>query len=408
MAEAKTYPVVLRMADMYPSDLGGYEGHRTRKGGDLGHVDQSRSKMNRRLIGGADWADKVKAEIAEMAQQNFMLELEKLEKRRRKTEALKRIAEGPRDPWRKGRHGPLREVILTANKEWFESAGARDGKEKAKREGQFEQLAIDWLTEHFGEDVAHARADLDEEAYHIHAIIVPRSKTSDGRLMLQPSKHPMIKDYEAAQDSVGEWFSEIGLRRGERRAKKIREAKQHNASIRNAGEAKVEVPDRREHVSPREWREQQERQLAERELYAGNREIAVAKRQWEVVQKERQVKGVLDIVRDVISGKVDPTVAPSTSEKSSPATTLFSKAITVLRTRIAQQERAKLAKEYESIRAADDAIVEVAKQLPAGTRRKIAEARKGLARRIAGLSVVLQTKVKGRSNPPREGGEEKE
>jgi hypothetical protein len=394
------------MADMYPSDLGGYEGHRTRKGGDLGHVDQSRSGMNRRLIGGEDWAGRVQTEITEMAQRNFVLELEKLEKRRRKAEALKRIAEGPRDPWRKGRHGPLREVILTGNKEWFESA--RTSEAKAEREHQFERLAIDWLTEHFGDDVVHARADLDEEAYHIHAIIVPRSKTSDGRLMLQPSKHPMIKDYEAAQDNVGEWFSEIGLRRGERRAKKIREAKEHNASIREVGEPEVEVPERRKHVSPREWREQQEARLAEREQSAGKREEALAKRQKDVAVKERQFKGVLDIVRDVISGKVDPTVDEIPSGKSSPAATLFSKAISVLRTRIAQQERANLAREYESIRAADDAIVEVAKLLPAGTRRKIAEARKGLARRIAGPSVALQTKAKGRSNPPRNGGEEKE
>ena len=406
MAETKPYPVVLRMADMYPSDLGGYERHRTRKGGDLGHVDQSRSELNRRLIGSDDWADNVTTEITEMAQKNFVLELEKLEKRRRKTEALKRIAEGPRDPWRKGRHGPLREVILTANKEWFDSA--REGEAKEEREEQFERLAVDWLKEHFGEDVVHARADLDEAAYHIHAIIVPRSETSDGRRMLQPSKHPMIKDYEAAQDSVGDWFSEIGLRRGERRAKKIRAAKQHNASARETGEKKVEVPERREHVSPREWRERQELRLAKREQAAGKREEALAMRQKDVAVTERQVKGILDIVRDVIAGKVDPTVTPSTSEKSSPAATLFSKAITVLRTRIAQQERAKLAREYESIRAADDAIVEVARLLPENTRRKIAEARKGLAQRIARLSVARQTKAKGRSNPSREGGKEKE
>ena len=406
MAETKTYPVVLRMADMYPLDLGGYEGHRTRKGGDLGHVDHNRSGMNRRLIGGEDWAGRVQTEITEMAQRNFVLELEKLEKRRRKTEALKRIAEGPRDPWRKGRHGPLREVILTANKEWFDSA--REGEAKEEREEQFERLAVDWLKEHFGEDVVHARADLDEAAYHIHAIIVPRSETSDGRLMLQPSKHLMIKDYEAAQDSVGEWFSEIGLRRGERRAKKIREAKEHNASIREISEKEVAVPERRQHVSPREWREQQEARLAGREQSAGKREEALAKRQKDVAVKERQVKGVLEIVRDVISGNVDPTVNASPSGKSSPAAMLFSKEISVLRTRIAQQERMKLQKEYESIRAVDDVIVEVAKQLPAGTRRKIAEARKGLAQRIARLSVARQTKAKGRSNPPREGGKEKE
>ncbi|WP_421905430.1 hypothetical protein [Mameliella sp.] len=58
MSDNKPYPVVLRMQGMFPKDLGGYEGHRNRKGGDLGHIDAARSPLNRRLIGAEDWAEK--------------------------------------------------------------------------------------------------------------------------------------------------------------------------------------------------------------------------------------------------------------------------------------------------------------------------------------------------------------
>lgn len=396
------HPVVLRMADMYPLDLGGYEGHRTRKCGDPGHVDLSRSNLNRQLIGDEDWVKQVQAEIAEMAQRNFVLELEKLEKRRRKTEALKRITEGPRDPWRKGRHGPLREVILTANRAWFED-GQTDQKRR-EREAQFERLAIGWLKEHFGEDVVHARADLDEAAYHIYAIIVPRSATSDGRVMLQPSKHAMIKDYEAAQDSVGDWFAEIGLRRGERRAKKIREAKRHNAKLKGKQAVQMEVPERRDHVSPRDWREAQEVELFEREQ-------AIAHDKADITAQQKQVDTVVNLVRKVAEGKMDAVEAvdrDGNTFKPTAAAKLFGKAISVLRARIAPQEHDKLAKEYESIRAADDAIVEVASLLPGAARRKVVEARKSLVRRIIGLSTSLKALHRKAQNTSSRGGRGKD
>lgn len=110
----------------------------------------------------------------------------------------------------------MREVILTANKDWF--AGDLSiffGESESQREKAFGEYAVAWLKEHFGDDVIHARADRDEAAYHIHAVIMPRAKVeiakpkaktptaSATRWMLQPSIHPMIEDYEAAQDSVG-------------------------------------------------------------------------------------------------------------------------------------------------------------------------------------------------------------
>ncbi|MFC3530479.1 hypothetical protein ACFOMH_20135 [Paracoccus mangrovi] len=63
----------------------------------------------------------------------------------------------------------------------------------------------------------------------------------------------MIRDYEAAQDSVGDWFAELGLVRGKREAEDIRKAVRFNAQIRADAAsgapdvllpAEVEVPKR--------------------------------------------------------------------------------------------------------------------------------------------------------------------
>jgi hypothetical protein len=123
----------------------------------------------------------------------------------------------------------MRELILTANKDWFAEFEITDDRiDFTARQRSFEAVATKWLQDNFGNDVVHARADHDEAAYHIHAVIMPRhtvvSKTGRRKRMLQPSIHPLIADYEKAQDSVGEAFSVLGLTRGERRAEAIRAA----------------------------------------------------------------------------------------------------------------------------------------------------------------------------------------
>ncbi len=408
MPTRQTHPIVLRMAGMFPKDLGGYEGHRHRKGGDLGHVDRERSKLNRPLHGREDWAATALAEIDDMRTGNFASELEKLRKRRRTAEIKKRIVEGPRDPWRSTRHGPLREVILTANKAWFEEIDSEsfDDLFGGTREERFEALAVSWLTEHFGDDLIHARADLDEEAYHIHAVILPRGETKDGRRMLQPSKHAMIRDYEAAQDSVGALFSEIGLHRGERRAEAIRAAIKHNRQIEDrnvdpeskgaaeddATTVKVEVPERREHVSPRDWRRAQEERLAEQEQELTLREDEVSQRETDVRSREADADAVLDIARKVASGA---TTLPAAEDPAADgprrrlAKSLFSKALEALRIRAKREAREELTQAFKEIRKADEAIIEVAQSLPEKARGAIAEARKSLARALVRLPKQL-------------------
>lgn len=388
------HPVVLRFEGMSPEDLAGYEAHRTRRGGDLGHVDRAWSPLNRRLIGPEDWAQRALAEIAEMRAANFAEELEALERRKRKKDLLRRVAEGPKDPWRASRHGPLREVILTANRDWFEEGAVEawmSGSNVNARERAFEDRAVAWLKAQFGEDVIHARADLDETAYHIHAVILPRTVVEikgATRRMLQPSKHAMIRDYEVAQDSVGAWFAEIGLCRGARRKQAIREAL-------TSGK---EPPVSPRHVRPAEWRRKEEKRLAEKAAAVETRARAVHAR-------EQEAQDVLDYAAAVAEGRVRadghataaaemPAAAPMPPERR--ASRGYQRARRAFRTAwrglaVEAEARARTAVEAEfvdafnAIRRANEALVAAARLLPEAVRAHVAQAHKTLAARIIGV-----------------------
>ncbi|WP_167647391.1 hypothetical protein [Mameliella alba] len=78
---------------------------------------------------------------------NFADELQKLQKRKRLKEIQQWTMEGPKDPWRTSKHGPMREVILTAHADWFDAAGDqstwRGMMAKRRREQAFEDLAVE-------------------------------------------------------------------------------------------------------------------------------------------------------------------------------------------------------------------------------------------------------------------------
>ncbi|WP_339764690.1 plasmid recombination protein [uncultured Sulfitobacter sp.] len=301
------YPVVLRFEGIGPENIAGYEKHRKRVGGDTGHILEHPPAPNRRLIGSENWAVEALAEIAEIKAQNFAAELEALEQRKRKKDIQKRLAEGPHNPWRPTRHGPMREVILTANKEWFDADPAAvfdEGVEGNQRIANFERLSVAWLKEQFGDDVIHARADLDEEAYHIHAVIMPRvcveikrtdkvtgdKKVIATRQMLQPSKFDVIEDYELAQDSVGTWFSEIGLERGEKRKEAFRQAV-------SQGET---PPPKRMHTKTRDWRRKKDRELVRRERDIDDRADAIEER-------SAEADAIIVITEAIAAGVIDPS-----------------------------------------------------------------------------------------------------
>lgn len=413
MGESREYPVVMRMQGLWPQNIGGFGKHRKREGGDLGHVDPVLSKKNRRLLGEANWAQLAHQEIRRMKLENHEKELAKLEKRRRTTELQRRLAEGPKDPWRATRHGPMREVVLTAHADWFK---VRDGdpfdQSYQTREAQFQELAVGWLKKTFGDDCVHARADRDEKTFHVHAVILPREVTKDGRKMLQPSKHDVSRYYEKGQDDVGAWFSAagIGLMRGEQRKKKLRDAIEHNAELRKKqkkgerlDESEKPLPEYRQHVSPRKWREAQECKLVEREVEAdareerlAEREMALTAREQAASDKQHEAEEVLEVAQavaegdlsglsDEAQGGVEETV--EVSAKPSFARRLFGEAIARLRQDEQASARAELQEAFEEVREADETIVQIAQLLPMGLRKKVASARKSLTR-----SLMLLTK----------------
>lgn len=426
MGETKNeYAVVMRMQGLRPENIKGFEKHRKREGGDTGHVDRSRSWLNQRLIGREDWAQFVHAEVQRMRLANFDRELIQLQKRRRTSEIQRRLVEGPKDPWRPTRHGPLREIILTANAKWFEEV-ERDpfAEDFETREQAFQRLAVAWLRKTFGDDCVHARADRDEKAFHVHAVVLPRAIGKDGRMMLQPSQHPVIRDYEKGQDDVGAWFAAagIGLTRGERRKEKVRQAIDHNAQLRKdqqkglrLKEAETDFPEYRQHVSPRKWREQQERKLADRDTKICGREeraveaeLSVTNREKIACQKECEADEVLAVAQAVADGdltgfKPEPVLGgDETSPPARPtlARRLFQRAIDRLRTEQRSEARSELAGAFDQIRRADDAIVNIANLLPMGLRRQVASARKSLTNAIASLGKRIDASGKTEIEEP--------
>ncbi len=389
--DQKEHPVVMRFEGLWPHQLGGYETHRHRSGGDLGHVDRYRSGRNSRLIGREDWAAQALDEIEEMRFANFERELDGLERRKRKADMKRRLAEGPRDPWRASRHGPMRELILTVNREWFaeDELAFHCPEYGNQREEQFEACAVSWLQTTFGADVIHARADHDEAAYHIHAVILPRVVTKDGRQMLQPSAHPVIEDYEFAQDCVGEWFSQIGLVRGERRAEAIREARRNGET----------PPPKRHHARTAQWR-------ADEELRLEQKAEALELQSDEVEAREAEADTVLAVADAIAVGAIEvdgsteaPRLKTDPSKMDKPlltrlnksragrtrASAVFAAAWKRLSARAGHEAQEALRQEFEEIRAADDEIVAIARMLPDGLRGRIAAARRSLSRRIVGL-----------------------
>ena len=405
---AQQFPVVLRFDGMNPSDIGGYEAHHYRKNGDLGHIDRDKPKP-RLLIGTATWAEEALTEIKLIKMETFAAELTELDRRNRRKDLKKRRIEGPRDPWRASRYGPLREVLLTANKDWFDETVSSDELFNTAREEQFEERAVAWLKENFGDDVIHARADTDEQAYHIHAVIMPRATVHKYGVecqVLQPSVHPLIRDYEAAQDSVGEWFRNVGLVRGEARKQAIRDALNNGKT----------PPEKLRHVRPAKWR-------AEEELRLTTEAAKLETRRRSLSEREDTAEDVIAYAEAVSVGDIDENGQPLKPEATTGSLitptrrTGFGfvkarKAFRAVAQRLAlraeikakQAADGRIAFEISEIKKADDTILEIARLLPMSLRGKIAEARRKLTAKIMVLDPASRTSV----GPRRKGGDGKD
>ncbi|WP_141401190.1 hypothetical protein [Cohaesibacter gelatinilyticus] len=285
---------------MWPADIAGMISHGKRKGGDLDHCDQGRLDDTQWLIGGYDFAKTIHEEIATYSEENLEEELLALEKIHRKSDMKKRLKDGLKDPFRDSKQGPLREVILTANGSYFAADNddpdpylahttTKEGDRQTvrlcrKKIAAFKEAGLEFFGTYFPEQVRHLRLDMDEEVPHFHALVlvtkVRVSKRRGKQTMITPSANPLFQSYELLQDKAGEFFSSIGLERGQRSAEERRKAKEFD----------LPVPEKREHVAPQDHRAARAEDLRKREEVAKETEAGYLQRWLEIDRYKEEAK----------------------------------------------------------------------------------------------------------------------
>lgn len=241
------HPIVLRFEKLGLNDLGGFNMHDRRNGGDLSHVDLSKTKLNRIEHGSSGWAKKFEKRIARIQRRNFKRALNALIAKGRHKEAARFARKGLQRPWNGNTDKPLREGILSVNKSWFGGSGCATWDDHVVE--NFRTHAMDFLRQSFpGSQLLFATSHSDEEAFHIHFVVgvwdVKTTRNRGQQYLLRAAANPLLNNYELAQDLAGAHFEQIGLRRGDRLAE----------ARRIAGKAGEEVPAKRRHVSPSEYR----------------------------------------------------------------------------------------------------------------------------------------------------------
>jgi len=270
------HPIVLRFKSMFPGSMAKMMMHANRRGGPLDHVEMAFAHRNR-VLHGENFVADVGAEILEMKKHNRDAEVSALNAQKRRGKAEERKELGLIDPWKSSDNGPLREVVLTADTDYFRAAadapedkvmityGITEHGETVQHRlctdkvAAFEKRGREFFEKFFPDALRHLRLDLDEETPHFHGLLLQRTAKTSGRRgeqhLIQPTSHPLLKNYEHAQDEAGLFFSTIGLRRGEEHAKKQRAAKEANAP----------VPTAPRNTSPGEYRKSWQKSMDDRQ-----------------------------------------------------------------------------------------------------------------------------------------------
>lgn len=202
-----------------------------------------------------DWVGKIRQEVKEAAAFNTAQQVEELKKAGKGARARRRAKEGDKPPYRAQGPGPLREILVSVNAEWFDDPNAPPGVWDRKKVIAWSNQALAFVQEEWGPALRYARIDFDEDGPHLHAVAAPwvKTKTPNGaeQKVMVPRLYGASQDLEKAQDRAGEAFAHLGIVRGERRAEARRQAK---------AEGREPEP-KRGHVPPRRWRQQ----MAEKE-----------------------------------------------------------------------------------------------------------------------------------------------
>ncbi len=296
------FPVVYRVQPLHPRDLSGVRFHGERTGGDLSHITppehydtEGRDAPMVFLFDEAgrpiddpdrDWVGKIRDEVKEAAAFNTAQQVGELERAGKGARARRRAKEGDKPPYRSQGPGPLREVLVSVNAEWFDKAGGQPGQWDQAKVKAWSVEALRFVQDEWGPALRYARIDFDEDGPHLHAVAAPwvKMKTPNGaeQKVMVPRKFRASEDLEKAQDRAGAAFAHLGLVRGERRAEARRQA---------VAEGKQPEP-KRQHVPPRRWRQQMATKAAAleaRERALEGREKAVEGDAHKVLQAARAV-----------------------------------------------------------------------------------------------------------------------
>lgn len=232
--------LVLRAQRRTLADLSGYASHQARSGGDLRHVDATRTGQNRVLVGSAYPARDMRAAIDCIAFENLNEEVEGLRKTRGKKVAAARLRKGPAQPWDTKNAKPWTELVLTASPGWFRDPGQGPGEWNEARMEAFAERSETILRERFGDDLIHLSLHLDEETPHLHAAVLPtiekRSKRRGRQRIVSHRQHEAFREpdpdpenilapgtsYERLQDEFASAFGGLDLDRGEPHAMRQR------------------------------------------------------------------------------------------------------------------------------------------------------------------------------------------
>lgn len=220
----KTPKVVLRFDRSTLARLNAITAHEQRTGGDLRHIDVSKTAENRVLVGSGNPGDDIRSRIAEMSGENLENEVAALQAKSQHKAARERLREGPKDPWDSKATKHLTRGVLSASPDFFTSP---------ERVELFAERSQKWLEETFGESLVAASLHLDERTPHVHFEVLPTVvKTSARRgeqRQIAHRQHPafaevpgQVASYERLQDEAGEVFADLGLDRGERHAERAR------------------------------------------------------------------------------------------------------------------------------------------------------------------------------------------
>ena len=362
------FPIVYRMKGLDLSGgLAGVRFHGERTGGDLSHItppelyeEEGRSapvetffdREGKEQTKPADWVKDIRREANEAAQENLVAQVKNLEAKGNKKGAARRQRQGPKPAFRQRKSsGPLRELVLSANAEYFQAEDGKPGHWNKKKVRDFYNKAVAFLKKEWGPALRYARLDLDEEAPHIHAVAAPwvETTTKGGAVqrMLTPRRHKGAEDAEKAQDRAGEWFASIGLKRGERRAQARREAL-----------ARGDVPEhKKRHISPAQWRRDKAEELKAKEA--------------DLEKREKMTDAILKLAPQVKAGAVEDFAKRQAVEAAQ------------AEAKRRETEKAKAIEEAKKSKAKKDAAARRKAAIQAAARAKAAKAKAETKKRNA-------------------------